>query len=107
MNISMFNPNTALAVPTSSNTYLCTNIVPTFVDRTQQAILEGRQQLPSDYWKEFARGPYFIIVGEGVHDGALFFRVSAGFHEHFHVACVHPVITVAPLESCECEDVQV
>ncbi|CAM9439277.1 unnamed protein product [Pylaiella littoralis] len=28
-----------------------------------QAILEGRQQLPSDYWKEFARGPYFIIVG--------------------------------------------
>ncbi|CAM9261631.1 unnamed protein product [Ectocarpus fasciculatus] len=28
-----------------------------------QAILEGRQQLPSDYWKEFARGPYFIIAG--------------------------------------------
>ncbi|CAM9303573.1 unnamed protein product [Hapterophycus canaliculatus] len=28
-----------------------------------QAILEGRQQLPSDYWREFARGPYFIIAG--------------------------------------------
>ncbi len=30
-----------------------------------QAILEGRQELPSNYWKEFARGPYFVIVGEG------------------------------------------
>jgi zeta-carotene isomerase len=27
------------------------------------AILDGRQQLPNDYWKEFARGPYFLVVG--------------------------------------------
>lgn len=29
-----------------------------------QAVWEGRQKLPADYWKEFARGPYLIIVGE-------------------------------------------
>lgn len=28
-----------------------------------QAILEGRQQLPDDYYKEFLRGPYFLVVG--------------------------------------------
>jgi len=27
-----------------------------------QAILEGRQQLPSDYYKELLRGPYFLIA---------------------------------------------
>ena len=27
-----------------------------------QAILEGRQQLPSDYYKELLRGPYFVIA---------------------------------------------
>jgi zeta-carotene isomerase len=27
-----------------------------------QAILDGRQELPSDYWKEFARGPYLVIA---------------------------------------------
>lgn len=43
-----------------------------------QAILEGRQQLPSDYWKEFARGPYFIIAGEGAHDVLRCFHVSLG-----------------------------
>mmetsp|Transcript_26633 Transcript_26633/g.47955 ORF Transcript_26633/g.47955 Transcript_26633/m.47955 type:complete len:85 (-) Transcript_26633:235-489(-) len=26
------------------------------------AILDGRQQLPPDYWTEFARGPYLVIV---------------------------------------------
>ena len=26
------------------------------------AILDGRQQLPPDYWMEFARGPYLVIV---------------------------------------------
>ncbi|CAM9461804.1 unnamed protein product [Sphacelaria rigidula] len=29
-----------------------------------QAVWEGRQKLPADYWKEFARGPYLVIVGE-------------------------------------------
>jgi len=28
-----------------------------------QAIWEGRQQLPSDYYKELLRGPYFLIAG--------------------------------------------
>lgn len=28
-----------------------------------QAIWEGRQELPSDYYKEFLRGPYFLVVG--------------------------------------------
>jgi len=27
------------------------------------AILDGRQALPPDYWREFARGPYALIVG--------------------------------------------
>jgi zeta-carotene isomerase len=27
-----------------------------------QAIIEGRQQLPSDYYKELLRGPYFLIA---------------------------------------------
>lgn len=27
-----------------------------------QAILDGRQQLPDDYWKEFVRGPYALVV---------------------------------------------
>jgi zeta-carotene isomerase len=27
-----------------------------------QAILEGRQQLPPDYYKEFLRVPYFVIA---------------------------------------------
>jgi zeta-carotene isomerase len=27
-----------------------------------QAIWEGRQQLPPDYYKEFLRGPYFFLV---------------------------------------------
>jgi zeta-carotene isomerase len=27
------------------------------------AILDGRQQLPSDYYKEFLRVPYFVVVG--------------------------------------------
>ncbi|KXZ44175.1 hypothetical protein GPECTOR_71g536 [Gonium pectorale] len=26
------------------------------------AILDGRQQLPADYWKEFARAPYFAVT---------------------------------------------
>jgi len=28
-----------------------------------QAILEGRQQLPEDFYKEFLRGPYALVVG--------------------------------------------
>ena len=28
-----------------------------------QAILEGRQELPDDYYKEFLRGPYALVVG--------------------------------------------
>jgi len=28
-----------------------------------QAIIEGRQELPPDYYKEFLRGPYAIVVG--------------------------------------------
>jgi zeta-carotene isomerase len=28
-----------------------------------QAILEGRQELPEDYYKEFLRGPYALVVG--------------------------------------------
>lgn len=28
-----------------------------------QAILEGRQKLPDDYYKEFLRGPYALVVG--------------------------------------------
>jgi len=28
-----------------------------------QAVWEGRQELPSDYYKEFLRGPYFLVVG--------------------------------------------
>jgi zeta-carotene isomerase len=28
-----------------------------------QAIIEGRQELPKDYYKEFLRGPYFLVVG--------------------------------------------
>lgn len=28
-----------------------------------QAIWEGRQTLPPDYYKEFLRGPYFLVVG--------------------------------------------
>jgi zeta-carotene isomerase len=35
-----------------------------------QAIIEGRQQLPEQYWKEFARGPYAIILAGTV--GAYF-----------------------------------
>ena len=27
-----------------------------------QAIWEGRQELPDDYWKEFVRGPYLVVV---------------------------------------------
>ncbi|KAG5185946.1 NnrU protein-domain-containing protein [Tribonema minus] len=27
-----------------------------------QAVIEGRQKLPADYWKEWARGPYAIIA---------------------------------------------
>lgn len=27
------------------------------------AILDGRQQLPDDYYKEFMRVPYYVIVG--------------------------------------------
>ncbi|KAL7561745.1 hypothetical protein ACA910_010956 [Epithemia clementina (nom. ined.)] len=27
-----------------------------------QAIWEGRQELPVDYWKEFVRGPYLVVV---------------------------------------------
>lgn len=46
--------------------------------RAVQAIFEGRQQLPSDYWKEFARGPYFIIAGEAAHGVLLRFHVSLG-----------------------------
>lgn len=42
------------------------------VARLVQAIIEGRQQLPSDYWREFARGPYFIIAGESAHGAAVF-----------------------------------
>ncbi|CAM9524891.1 unnamed protein product, partial [Phaeothamnion confervicola] len=26
------------------------------------AVLEGRQRLPPDYWREFARGPYIVIA---------------------------------------------
>ena len=26
------------------------------------AILEGRQQLPKDYWREFARAPYLAVT---------------------------------------------
>lgn len=29
---------------------------------TPQAILEGRQQLPDDYWKEFVRVPYLAVI---------------------------------------------
>jgi len=28
-----------------------------------QAIIEGRQQLPENYYTEFLRGPYFLVVG--------------------------------------------
>ena len=28
-----------------------------------QAIIEGRQELPSDYYTEFLRGPYLLVVG--------------------------------------------
>ena len=28
-----------------------------------QAIIEGRQELPSDYYKEFLRGPYALVAG--------------------------------------------
>lgn len=28
-----------------------------------QAIIEGRQELPNDYYKEFLRGPYALVVG--------------------------------------------
>ena len=28
-----------------------------------QAILDGRQELPDDYYKEFLRGPYALVVG--------------------------------------------
>lgn len=28
-----------------------------------QAILEGRQKLPQDWYKEFLRVPYYVIVG--------------------------------------------
>jgi zeta-carotene isomerase len=28
-----------------------------------QAILEGRQQLPDQFYMEFLRGPYFLVVG--------------------------------------------
>lgn len=34
------------------------------VTGNKQAVWEGRQKLPSDYWKEFARGPYLIILGK-------------------------------------------
>jgi zeta-carotene isomerase len=27
------------------------------------AILDGRQQLPADYWREFARAPYVAVIG--------------------------------------------
>ena len=27
------------------------------------AIIEGRQQLPDDYYKEFLRGPYALVIG--------------------------------------------
>ena len=27
-----------------------------------QAIWEGRQKLPADYWREFVRLPYFVIL---------------------------------------------
>lgn len=59
----------AIACHAGEDKKYCTSVnrvflYPTIVRRSKQAILEGRQQLPSDYWKEFARGPYFIIVGE-------------------------------------------
>lgn len=44
----------------------CLFHTPKYTFLQKQAVLEGRQQLPSDYWKEFARGPYLIIVGEGM-----------------------------------------
>ena len=28
-----------------------------------QAIMQGRQELPADYYKEFLRGPYALVVG--------------------------------------------
>jgi len=28
-----------------------------------QAIIEGRQELPEDYYKEFLRGPYLVVIG--------------------------------------------
>lgn len=27
-----------------------------------QAVWEGRQRLPEGYWREFARGPYLLLV---------------------------------------------
>ena len=30
------------------------------------AILDGRQQLPAEYWKEFARVPYLGVIGFSV-----------------------------------------
>ena len=27
-----------------------------------QAIWEGRQTLPPDYWREFMRGPYLVLI---------------------------------------------
>jgi len=27
------------------------------------AIVEGRQELPKDFWTEFLRGPYALVVG--------------------------------------------
>eukprot|EP00953_Heterococcus_sp_UTEX-ZZ885_P019738 11017-Heterococcus_DN1.PRE.4 len=74
-----------------------------------QAIIEGRQQLPEQYWKEFARGPYAIILAGTV--GAYFahpFMQAGSYLLHCNIAYAYKAtrqqhnksITLTPVLHC-------